>query len=383
MRTGIVPHPPGLSTERPLLDEVLEVFGGELLPETTQLSLESVPVLPSSAPVQAFQLPVIAPVPPPSCNTGVQNTMREEVPSILIDYLGCTYPEGTDIEGVKRRFGKDWSQMDHGFLGYRSGLVNGGVKILYDGNPGMGIHVQVSGTGCRELEASGLVRDWQQFLVGLVQVARLTRLDVAMDDREELIDLDRVRDCIATNNVVTRFKGWSEDTSGKFGAEEQQGRTISFGSRTSNTYLRMYNKAAERGVEGHWTRVEIEVKGENADALARKIIEGDLGVVAGLLRNYIDFKVPSEGDTNRSRWKSQEWWEKFVAWAERVRLKLDPKVRDLETVKAWLRMQVAPLLAVLVAAEGGDLAVLSKLTHEGKQRWKSRHHELLAGVGAT
>ena len=83
---------------------------------------------------------------PPTGNTGAQNTQ------LLPDWIGVTFKE-RPLSRVLELFGRDqgW-QETNGARGYRSGLVRGDVKVWHDGAPGMGVHVEVSGRGCRQLE---------------------------------------------------------------------------------------------------------------------------------------------------------------------------------------------------------------------------------------
>jgi len=52
----------------------------------------------------------------------------------------------------------------------------------------------------------------------------------------------------------------------------------------------------------------------------------------------------------------------------------------LAEVEAWLRQQVAPTLAIVVEARGGDLDYVSAFREDGKRRQKPRHRALLAEV---
>ena len=51
--------------------------------------------------------------------------------------------------------GCSWDELGHGRNGYRKGLYFGSISILYDGNPGMGTCLDMSGQGCRSFEEYG------------------------------------------------------------------------------------------------------------------------------------------------------------------------------------------------------------------------------------
>ena len=48
-----------------------------------------------------------------------------------------------------------WDELGHGRNGYRKGLYFASISILYDGNPGMGACLDMSGQGCRSFEEYG------------------------------------------------------------------------------------------------------------------------------------------------------------------------------------------------------------------------------------
>jgi hypothetical protein len=64
-------------------------------------------------------------------------------------------------------------------------------------------------------------------------------------------------------------------------AGENIGETAYIGSRTSETMLRIYDKAAQTGLNDQpWTRVEIELKNRQADAAAWAIERGNVEMTA-------------------------------------------------------------------------------------------------------
>jgi DNA relaxase NicK len=174
-----------------------------------------------------------------------------------------------------------------------------------------------------------------------------------------------------------------------------RGETLYFGERSSNMFVRIYNKGAQMnwfGEDGDsvYTRVEMEAKRENAEQLVTQLLDHGFGVVPSLLRHYLDFKEPSEGDSNKSRWETVSWWSSFLEECEKVRLSVKKvATRTIETVKEWLYRQAAPSLALLVDAIEKECAVtgvnprfavkrfLWSLQHEGRGRYKAKHRVML------
>jgi phage replication initiation protein len=292
-------------------------------------------------------------VAPPSTNRGVQNTSASE--SALIDWFACTFPPGFSLEGVLTFFGarQEWSDADQGGGGYLYCKMRGDVKVFYGGREDMGVHVVATGKGCRQLEAEGLVEEGWQGVVGwLLELrANITRIDFAADDRNGLLSLDKVQGAIDAGQVVSRFKQSRTMEAKLLKDGTSKGRTIYFGSSMSEMAVRMYDKAKEQllGEDVHWIRVEVQARKGRAQALAGAFVQGGFVAVVGVLRGYLDFRE-SSSDSNRSRWRSCDWWLSFLGWASKLKLGIAPLIRTLEKSYSWIQKQVAPTLAMLALA---------------------------------
>jgi hypothetical protein len=162
----------------------------------------------------------------------------------------------------------------------------------------------------------------------------------------------------------------------------------------------MYDKAAEqrnrmnstavgfsldkqKALEEQWTRVELEAKGVRAEQLSKAICEPGAvpgAVVAGVLRQYMDFKERGSGDlAHRYRWSTCAWWTAFLGVVEKVRLAVTGKPKTVEQVYDWLHHQVAPNLAVVVHGLGAaGRQALEDLLESGRERWKKKHRETVS-----
>lgn len=290
----------------------------------------------------------------------------------------------------------DWSELASGHMGYRRCYRNGGLAIYYDhAEEGRGICFDVSGKGCRQLELpGGLVyrNSWEWLLNRLTTSpgVHLTRLDVAMDDKQGLVDMEQVSACVEEGRVVSRFKTAFRIEKLSLRTGKGFGKTVNFGSRNSDMMIRMYNKAAEQKKEadGHWTRVEIEAKDENAMELAKLMVNapgGEAGaVVAGVLRNYVTFRDRNDRDTNRRRWPICGWWLSFLEHAERLRIALAKQEPLLIRMRGWVERQVIPTLALLylhaniLEPGSGGKRLLADLVSEGERRLRPKHRDALA-----
>jgi len=203
-----------------------------------------------------------------------------------------------------------------------------------------------------------------------------TRLDVAADDLDGILDLGEIRDCIERGDYTSRWH-----TATRMYNLRGAGSTIYLGAPSSDSMLRIYDKAAERGTTGPWVRVEFQARRRVAHALVLGLVERGLSAALAIVRSYVDFKVGS-GDSNVSRRRTALWWVRFLRGLAALRLRLPSITRTLDGVRRWLTDQVAPSLALVVEADGGVLDWLIDLVDGGKRRLTPVHFALLPqGVG--
>ena len=160
------------------------------------------------------------------------------------------------------------------------------------------------------------------------------------------------------------------------------GETIYLGERSSQMFVRIYNKAAEQLAGGgevefpHWLRVEAEFKKEKAHAMACRIASEGLVAFAGVLRSHLAFRVPAESE-QRTRWAVCDWWLVFLDHAARAPLSLAPAVRTVEAAVAWVARQVAPTLALIANAKDYGWESIKALATYGEMRFRSSHLDAL------
>jgi phage replication initiation protein len=322
---------------------------------------------------------------PPFSNTGALLTASRvggSGVSALVDYLGFTAPDGVKAERLLECLTLPLPVvLPRGAMGYKQGIAYGAVRIYWDGMPGMGVHLEASGAGCRDLETFG-VSDWMGFFAWLLAMQyHVSRLDVALDDHAGLLDLAVIEQALRYDHVTTRFdKAMIQEglTIGK----QADGKTIYCGSPASDVRLRFYDKAKEAGVGGLWVRCEIQARRERGQALAAAISKLGLVAVSRVIRGYLQFTDPAAAsDSNVSRRASVAWWADFLGRVGALRLQVVLVSRTLASLEKWLTRQVAPSLALLLAATGGDLGRIVGLMDNGRYRWSASHRALLASVG--
>lgn len=294
---------------------------------------------------------------------------------------------------------RDLKILDHGQHNFdNAGHSPDGISVYWGGEQTRNktgqetAHFVVSGSGCGYLAETLFSRGdgygWGTLFRDLILLfgATFTRVDVCFDDRSGLIDIDRCRDEWIAGNVTSRYE------TAQLYAQMEVGRgaianAITWGSRSSDTYLRLYNKQMERIAKGQddpgvWNRFEMEFKRKRAQAVARRIAnDGGMSQLVGVLRSYIDFKQPG-GAEQKTRWLMASWWAAFVAGAEKARLHIDTVKKTVQTVSAWLRRQVSTGLALLINAQGGigdkrAAKYIRDMYLDGSKRMGKRHHDML------
>jgi len=336
---------------------------------------------------------------PPHSNTGVLTA--------LADWLSLTFPENVGqvadsddlkeaeqappLEVVKALFGSDgWVNLERGDLGYKQGMCKGRIRVYFDGNPGMGIHVRMSGQACRELEGMSDFKGWQAFLASALSLgAKFTRFDVAMDDDRHLtqggdprITMQAVEACVDNGQVVSTYRDARGLWKKSLHDGSSKGYTLNFGSRQSDSMIRFYDKGLQMGMPESYVRVELELHDRQAQAMAKLIADGrNLGeLLAGVLRRKLDFKEVS-GHSQRERRKSLSWWIDFLAGVEKMRLGVAPIVRTLQKGMEWAMRQVAPMLALIQDySNAAGLNFMQRLRSEGLRRRSLHHTEMLSSA---
>jgi phage replication initiation protein len=283
--------------------------------------------------------------------------------NVLLDYLSFTVPfsekmleklaQGLEVGEIK--------ENGFGGMGYVSSafILDGGRFFWHEDRPEMGIHVRLnpaslSLTGFTALGLLNYVLD---------KGGKVTRLDVAFDDMAGLLDMQHMYEKLLSGAVTTRFRKVARVQGAELGTNRKIGDTINVGARASQAFVRIYDKKREQESKGkdvslieNWTRVELELKSQKAHMFARLLTQTatskDQGTAAELcaklLYGLLDFKEVNPADDNKTRWDTSPWWLKFVQAESKLRLSIPPSEKTLENAMSWVRLQVAPTLAMIV-----------------------------------
>lgn len=303
----------------------------------------------------------------PDSKTGVLNTNPRA--EINLDYLSFTLSHSQEN---KRRIAEmldlgEVEETGHGGMFYKNSasILDGGRMFWHEERREMGIHVRLNPGSLSMLKMTpvGLISRIMDY------DGKITRIDIAFDDKSGLLDIDEMYQKILNGEVVTRWRKVQRITGQKTGDVRKTGDTVNYGARVSEAFLRMYNKKLEQAAKGtdmstmdSWVRVELELKGKKAMAVAKELVKIPQGksewtegeMLSRLLLGMVDFKEPSEGDDNKSRWRTSEFWSEFVGQNEKLFLRLPKSEKSIEKSKEWVRKAVGPTLAMIVLTTEDD-----------------------------
>jgi phage replication initiation protein len=226
-----------------------------------------------------------------------------------IDWLAFTLPKA-EVADVITLIGGDWFQSETGFRGYPV------AQLMTEGKTGVGklgtgaprnpkeVHVDLS---------AGIVSQWDETKLKAVlawifaQKGHVTRIDVALDDREASVAVETVRLAVEAGQVVSRSKQFKVIQASNHRQGVRTGETLYFGSRESQTMLRVYDKRLElqsRGREDaglYGVRWEMEFKQDRAQACAKALTHTRCRRLAGLLGRGAAFLCRFPRDDARGR----------------------------------------------------------------------------------
>lgn len=301
-----------------------------------------------------------------------------EEKTIIIDWVSFTVKEQSPIKVIIEILQmniKLFSPLKSGKMGYKKQLHYENIYILYDGTEEMGVHVIMSGKGCAEFEIKESILELFERLNKIK--SKCTRIDLALDDKVgDLIPIDNIIEDITGGNSISKWRTNLETTKRDMKGNIL-GKMITVGLRTSDTFLRIYDKSLEQKVDGTWNRIELEIKKNNAVSLQKMLTEENAGeIFQGILKNYIRIVEPNKKEKNRSRLKNKSYWENIVQTASKIKLTKQKKEKTIDEKKSWLENQVGQTMA-MVSLHDGDVNFIYELITKNAKSLKTKNKELL------
>ena len=284
---------------------------------------------------------------PVTCNTGVstrKNYWRQKLSiEFCIDWLHVNEPYkaysllGSHLYKHPTKARLSPATPRHG---YTEGIRNqaGAIAMRNRNRSDMGVHVSYSGSTLndyREHDISSLnILRWH-----IARQASVSRIDLAFDVKHESLNPRELYAMLDGGQATTTAKTWNLITGNDGGA------TCYIGSRQSEAFVRIYDKAAQTGTDGQWTRIELELKASKA--------------------RFAAFTMASGEDEHAFSW-AQSWLQGFVSFPHDVWRKIMveeaiPLARANKPEKdtrKWLMDTCAPAMARYMN-ETGDFALLA------------------------
>lgn len=244
----------------------------------------------------------------------------------IIDWISVTVKSGKTFPSYLYSSGKE---REKGMLGYTVviDMPDGRIVMQNPSRPDMGTHVQYSGGAMEEIRKEHAISGVGLASFHATQGHKITRIDCAVD----------VFGGFTANECIARYEDGECKTPLRNARKVQEingaGATLYLGRRGGDRMVRIYDKAAEQGVNGTWTRVEGEFRSNGAKKAVSNLINQDKQeqAIQGIVKGTVDYP---------------DWG----AWQEAMHQEpIDMSVERKKTDKTeeWLKTKVAPALAKL------------------------------------
>lgn len=250
----------------------------------------------------------------------------------LIDWFSasCVLDDFFDIFDILG-FGLDVVssfQDGYGHHGFGKSMHFEGIFVYYQyytGEPR--VWIEMSGTGCRTFET---YTDGKTFLdlfrlsVGSEPFFSLLRVDFAYDIYDDPFLYDRMKSARDSGCIISSFdQSEINETIKLKGGEavpQYLGRTMYFGSKSSEIRFRLYDKRLElkRDDVDSWFRFELLFRRLSAlDFVTNYVRAVDTGCSVGdvftaFVGDRISVRERNFADSNYRRWAVADWWLRFV-----------------------------------------------------------------------
>lgn len=239
-----------------------------------------------------------------------------------------------------------------------------GIKVMQaPTREDMGTHFILSGEACRVLE--DLEISYKELFKKLLQFnTQYTRVDVSYDVYHgKYFTLKKVENSIKNIEVLTKFRSSIIFTKDDLISLDNKGKTIWFGSRSSDIQFVFYDKKKQmiynvnceidKNIE-YWYRLECRFRHDKATKVIwNYLYVEDFNIyMKSILNNYLSFRIKNNNDKNRSRWLVKKWWSDFLDVSEKIQFQSRPIEYSISHKKNWLdrvasRSQLAVLLSTI------------------------------------
>lgn len=322
--------------------------------------------------------------------------------NLLIDYLVLSIKTDTYEELFSQLHMdiRDFIEIKS-YYGTTNCFYHDGIKVHWNlklEDKGLGrsreyvdlVILDLSGKGCRTVESiNNCDFDWLGFLKKYDAMfrsgdAHIARMDIACDDVDGLLDMKTLQSYTYKDKYISRSKACPRMM---IKGEE----IIYFGSEKSDRRLRIYNKALQMGQEGHWLRLEFQLRNDNAMSwyLNWLSYEDRIGeLFAGVMLDYLRFvELPKDMDMaavkalrHQARLPTAWWWNRFLQTCNRIpQMYLPGEEYDMRRLQRAVKQSASSVKALLLL-NGGDFSAY--INDVNKAKLNRYQRDLIRKLGA-
>ena len=257
-------------------------------------------------------------------------------------------------------------------------------KIYYESTANT-VAIFFTGQGCTDLALKFNNNIYSVFQLLYSFNVKITRIDLAFDDFDGLLDFDLIEYKLNQGEYRSRKRSFSVHKGGaeksestdynvvKTGNVKQEllGRTIYLGNPRSTAknvvYARFYDKylmykaksqilPEKAEITGIWQRYELVFKRTKAHDLFLNYLFNEEfknnvdKLYKSCLRDMIEFldiKEVGAVETHKRYWVISPWWDEFLQYNDKLKFSNHEKDADLGRLLKWLMTSVFPNLKVL------------------------------------
>lgn len=210
-------------------------------------------------------------------------------------------------------------------FGYTDAFKTSKGAVIYSSpnNPRMGVHAIIPGSALSSYSSVGITAE-NIILAVQHDRGKVTRLDLAKDAQDESFNLVQFSETVSAGH----YTGTAQKCATI--ASSDGGRTVYIGSRSSERFIRVYDKGIESGIGGDWIRAEVETKGDSANIIAKMLVDGQHNMndvfasVASRICQCVDLS-----------------WTRLMRSDAKVAL---PKIEKTTDREKWIADQVTPAI---------------------------------------
>lgn len=260
--------------------------------------------------------------------------------SFTIDWIAATFPSESSRKFTRKigfnMWAKDVEAVPPRGYNVARELETGAIIAWHTDRKDMGVHVRLSGQTLRWYATKQAT--WHDILRWIKEAhGRTSRIDLALDVRDSTLTLTNLR-----KPNLHPYKGKGRTPKFLPMGTIEDGWTVYVGSRSSDKFLRIYDKAKEQGLDDeNYVRIELETKGEIAHAVGwefpEKTTDECVEMAQTLIRGVADFALVD--------------WQ--AALSSRDVALSTPQGKDRDTF-GWLIKICAPALAKTIAKKPNE-----------------------------